>query len=78
MSYSDKSLRSKGFIKTAEADGIMAMKKALEGEGGMNMVRLEYARKLKDIQITGKPYMVQNNVERLELLKGAAAAESKK
>jgi hypothetical protein len=64
--------------KTAEADGIMAMKKALEGEGGMNMVRLEYARKLKDIQITGKPYMVQNNVERLELLKGAAAADSKK
>jgi len=63
--------------KTAEADGIMALKKALEGEGGTNMVRLEYARQLKNISIIGKPYMVQNNVERLELLKEAAAASHK-
>jgi hypothetical protein len=63
--------------KKAEADGIMAMKKALEGEGGLNMVRLEYARKLKNIQITGKPYMVQSNIERLELSKGAAASTAK-
>ncbi len=63
--------------KTAEADGIMALKNALEGEGGMNMVRLEYARQLKNISITGKPYMIQNNVERLELLKEAAAASQK-
>jgi hypothetical protein len=60
--------------KKAEADGIMAMKKALEGEGGRNMVRLEYARKLREIKITGKPYMVQSNIERLELSKGAAAS----
>jgi len=60
--------------KKAEADGIMAMKKALEGEGGRNMVRLEYAKKLRDIEITGKPYMVQSNIERLELSKGAAAS----
>ena len=63
--------------KEADADGIMAMKKALEGEGGMNMVRLEYARKLRDIKFTGKPYMVQHNVERLELLKGGAASTVK-
>ena len=63
--------------KEADADGIMAMKKALEGEGGMNMVRLEYARKLRHIKFTGKPYMVQHNVERLELLKGGAASTVK-
>jgi hypothetical protein len=63
--------------KTAEADGIMALKKALEGEGGMNMVRLEYARQLKNIEITGRPYMVQSNIERLELLDKAAAAQNK-
>jgi hypothetical protein len=60
--------------KKAEADGIKAMKNALEGEGGRNMVRLEYARKLREIEITGKPYMVQSNIERLELSKGAAAS----
>lgn len=56
--------------KTAQADGIMAMKKALAGEGGANMVRLEYARKLKEIAITGKPFMVHSDIGRVELLKG--------
>lgn len=59
--------------KTAEADGIMALKKALEGEGGPNMVKLEYARRLKGIKITGKPFTIQSNIERFEHLKGAAS-----
>jgi hypothetical protein len=63
--------------KTAEADGIMAMRKALEGEGGINMVRLEYAKKLRHIQITAKPYLIQSDVQRLELSKGAAAGIQK-
>ncbi len=59
--------------KTAEADGIKAMREALEGEGGRNMVRLEYAKKLREIAITVKPYLIQGDVQRLELSKGAAA-----
>jgi len=58
--------------KSAEADGIMALKKALEGEGGRNMVKLEYARKLKDIKITGKPFTIQSHIERFEHLKAPA------
>ena len=63
--------------KKAEADGIMALKKAMEGEGGANMVRLEYAKKLQNIAITGKPYLIQSDVQRLELSKGAAAGIQK-
>jgi len=58
--------------KKAEAKGIAALKKALEGEGGRNMVKMEYARKLKGVKISGKPFTVQSNIERFEHLKSAA------
>jgi hypothetical protein len=51
----------------------MALKKALEGEGGPNMVKLEYARKLKDVTLIGKPFTIQGSIERFEHLKGAAS-----
>jgi hypothetical protein len=60
--------------KSAEAAGIKALKEALEGEGGRNMVKLEYARKLKDIKITGKPFTIQGHVERFEHSRAAASA----
>ena len=59
--------------KSAEAEGIQELKRALEGEGGRNMVKLEYARKLKDITITGQPFTLQSNTERFEHLAGPAA-----
>jgi hypothetical protein len=59
--------------KTKEAEGIKELKKALEGEGGRNMVKLEYARKLKEIKIMGKPFTIQSRIERFEHLKGAAS-----
>ncbi len=64
--------------KKAEAEGIEALKKALEGEGGRNMVKMEYARKLKDVKISGKPFTIKSNIERFELLKGVAGAGRKK
>jgi len=59
--------------KKAEAEGIEALKKALEGEGGRNMVKLEYARKLKDIVITGQPFTMQGRTERFEHLEAPAS-----
>ena len=59
--------------KTAEADGIKALRDALAGAGGRTMVKLEYARKLKDVALIGKPFSVQGTVERFEHLKGPAA-----
>jgi len=52
--------------KKAEARGIEALKKALEGEGGRNMVKLEYAKKLKGVKISGQPYTVKSRTERFE------------
>jgi regulator of protease activity HflC (stomatin/prohibitin superfamily) len=71
--------QSEGILakKQAEADGIKALRKALEGEGGRNMVKLEYARKIKDMTITGKPYTIDQSVERFEHLKGAASVGGK-
>ncbi len=59
--------------KKAEAKGIEAMKKALEGEGGRNMVKMEYAKKLKDIVISGKPFTIQGHIERFEHNKAPAS-----
>jgi len=64
--------------KKAEAQGIEALKKALEGEGGRNMVKLEYAKKLKGLKISGQPYTVQSQTERFEHTGPAAGAGRQK
>lgn len=43
--------------KKAEANGILELKKALEGPGGRNLVKMEYARRLKDATISGTPVL---------------------
>lgn len=55
--------------KKAEAKGIEAMKKALEGEGGINMVKLEYAKKLKNVKFSGRPYAIDPGVMKFEHLR---------
>jgi len=60
--------------KKAEAQGIEALKRALQGEGGRNMVKLEYAKKLKQITLTGKPFTIEGNIARFEHLSDAAAS----
>lgn len=56
-------------MKTAEAAGIEAMRSALKGEGGLNMVKLEYAKRLQEMEITGKPFTIEGSIERFEHLK---------
>jgi regulator of protease activity HflC (stomatin/prohibitin superfamily) len=60
--------------KKAEAEGIEELKKALEGEGGRNMVKLEYARRLKDVTITGQPFTVDGRTERFQHMNAPAVA----
>src|SRR3989338_8699614 len=43
----------------ADAEGIKALRNALEGEGGRNMVRLEYAKRLKQAIIRSIPIFRQ-------------------
>ena len=63
--------------KTSEAKGIKALNEAMKGEGGKNLVKLEYARKLNEIQLTGKPFSIDGTVERFEHLQGAASTGRK-
>ncbi|NQZ56206.1 MAG: SPFH domain-containing protein [Lentisphaeraceae bacterium] len=61
-------------LKKAEAEGIEALKNALEGEGGLNMVKMEYAKKLKNMKIQGLPYTIKGQTERLQISEEAAAS----
>ena len=66
--------QSEGILarKSAEAVGIMALKNAMEGDGGLNMVKLEYAKRLKNVQISGQPFTRQSHTERFEHLSAPA------
>jgi hypothetical protein len=44
-------------VKEAEAAGILALRNALEGEGGRNLVKLEYAKRLREAKIIGTPVL---------------------
>ena len=44
-------------VREAEAAGILALRNALEGEGGRNLVKLEYAKRLREAKIIGTPVL---------------------
>lgn len=50
--------------KKAEADGLIRMAEALEGEGGLNIVKMEYAARLSGMIITGQPFTISSQTER--------------
>ncbi|HHT9155734.1 MAG TPA: hypothetical protein ACFYD5_07965, partial [Candidatus Tripitaka sp. YC43] len=37
--------------RKAEAEGILELRKALEGEGGRNLVKMEYAKRLREARM---------------------------
>ncbi len=47
-------------VKEAEAAGILALRDALEGKGGRNLVKLEYAKRLREAKIIGTPVLKAN------------------
>ncbi|MCP5003236.1 MAG: hypothetical protein GY941_04685 [Planctomycetes bacterium] len=44
-------------IKKAEAEGLLALRNALEGAGGLNLVKMEYAKRLRNASIKGTPVL---------------------
>jgi len=44
-------------VREAEAAGILALRDALEGAGGRNLVKMEYARRLREAKIIGTPVL---------------------
>jgi uncharacterized membrane protein YqiK len=63
--------------KKADAEGIKALADAFKGPGGMNLVRMEYAKRLKELKLTGTPVSIDNRMEKLELNEAGAAAGSR-
>ncbi len=47
----------------AEAAGQRALREAMEGEGGRNLVALEYAKKLAGVKVTGRPILIEGEVK---------------
>jgi len=58
----------------AEAAGVRALRDAMAGDGGRNLVALEYAKKLEGVKITGRPVLVDAEVQRFSHGADAAAA----
>jgi len=61
-----KTKEAEGILATkkADADGIQALSEALAGEGGRTMVKLEYAKRLQGVTITGQPYVTEGTTSR--------------
>lgn len=44
-------------VREAEAAGVLALRDALEGAGGRNLVKMEYAKRLREARIIGTPVL---------------------
>ncbi len=64
--------------KKAEAEGMERMAQALEGKGGVNLVKLEYAKRLKEMSVSGQPYTISGQTERFSHVEEGAAAKERK
>ena len=56
----------------AEADGMKALATSLAGDGGANLVKLEYAKALKGSQIQGLPYATDPRIQKVDITQQAA------
>lgn len=51
--------------KSAEAEALEKLASAMAGEGGRNIVKLEYAQRLKQMNVSGQPYSIDQESERM-------------
>lgn len=58
----------------AEADGMKALAASMAGDGGTNLVKLEYAKALKKATLTGVPYSTDSRIQKLEITPEGASA----
>lgn len=64
--------------RTAEAEGVKVMAQALEGEGGLNIVKLEYAKRLSNLTFTGQPFTIESRTERFSHIQEGSASSRRK
>ncbi len=66
-----KAVLAKG---TTEAEGTKKMAEALQGEGGRNIVKLGYAERLQQMNVTGQPFIINSQTERFSHIEEPPAA----
>ena len=54
-------------LAEAEAEGLKKLAASLSGEGGMNLVKLQYAEVLRGAKVTGVPYATDPRIQKIEL-----------
>jgi regulator of protease activity HflC (stomatin/prohibitin superfamily) len=64
--------------KEAEAEAIRQRADALSGEGGRNIVKLEYAQRLNQMKIKGQPFTINSASDRFIHTKDAAASSTQR
>lgn len=64
-------------VHQAEAQGMQQLVTSLEGAGGTNLVKLEYAKALANARISGVPYATDPRIQKVEV-SGTADATAKK
>lgn len=69
-----KALLAKG---TTEAEGTKKMADALQGEGGRNIVKLGYAERLQQMNVSGQPFQINSQTERFSHIEEPAASETR-
>lgn len=62
--------------KKAEAEGIFELRKALEGPGALNLVKMEYAKRLKDARFSGTPVLRAGQEEQVRLMERLTTTEN--
>jgi regulator of protease activity HflC (stomatin/prohibitin superfamily) len=60
-------------VKKAEAEGTSKMVEAMAGEGGVNLVKIEYAKRLEGMKITGQPFVMEGRTERFNVIEDRPA-----
>ena len=78
--YYQREKNAQAILATAktEAEGLRKMAEALTGEGGVNIVKMEYARRLQTMTITGQPFVREGLTERFEHTQYPAAASPRR
>ena len=54
-------------LATAEAEGLRKIAESLAGGGGTNLVKLELAKALKGVRISGVPYATDPRIQKVEI-----------
>jgi len=74
----DKNAQAILALAKAEGEALTSLAQAYAGEGGINLIKRAYAEKLTDMTITGQPFQIESDTERLSHVDESVAIQNKK